>query len=369
MRLPRRIRLSAEQVAVVCALAEPLTVLDESGPLALAVCVPALLALPLRRRLPVTALCATLPAMVTGYLLLPWVITMYAVASSRPQGRVLWPSGLLIAAAVCPWPLPGVADKTLTELLNAIEVAALLSVGSTALGLLARARAQTQAQLARLEASQAREQRLGAEQAVIRERARLARDMHDTVSHHLSIIAVQAGALRAVESDPAKRADVESIRKHSVRALEELRDTVGVLRRSGILGATAAGRPHLADLPGLAADSALDVTTDLRALTERSWPPGVETAVYRIVQEALTNVRKHAPGAPVAISALLAEDRESLVLEVRNGPAAHRREDAAFPAGGHGLVGLRERAERLGGRLDASPGADGGFLVRAVLPL
>ncbi|MFC5803116.1 sensor histidine kinase [Streptomyces formicae] len=369
MGFSRRIRLSAEQVAVVCALGELLTVIDEFGTLALVVCASALLALSLRRRLPVTALCATLPATVTGHLLLPSMITMYAVASSRPQGRALWPCGLLFAAALRPWPLSALAEMTRTDLLIALEMAALLSIGPTALGLLARARGETQAQLARLKVSQAREQRLGAEQAVIHERARLARDMHDTVSHHVSIIAVQAGALWAVETDPDKRADVESIRRHGVQALEELRDMVGVLRGSRVLVAATAGRPVLADLPRLAADSGLDVTADLPALAERSWPPVVETTAYRIVQEALSNVRKHAPGASVALSAVLSEDHGALVLEVRNGPAPHRREDAGLPAGGHGLVGLRERAERLGGRLTAQPSADGGFLVRAVLPM
>ncbi|MFF8433120.1 sensor histidine kinase [Streptomyces bacillaris] len=366
----RRPGLSAEQVAVVCALGELLTVLDDFGVLALAVCAPALLALPLRRRLPLTALCATLPAVATWHLLLPAMITMCVVASSRSPGRTRLSCGLLCAAALCPWPLVAVGELTPSELLGTVEAAGLLSIGPTALGLLAGARAETEAQLVRLRASREREQQLGAERAVIRERARLARDMHDTISHHVSIIVVQAGALRSVETDPAKRADAESIREHGVRALEELRDMVGVLRGADGPVTVPAGPPRLADLPGLVADSMLDITADLPALAERSWRPGLETAAYRIVQEALNNVRKHAPGASVALSAAVAEDRGSLVLEVRNGPPGQRREGPGeTTGGGHGLVGLRERAEQLGGRLTASPSAGGGFLVRAVLPL
>ncbi|MFE2527577.1 sensor histidine kinase [Streptomyces sp. NPDC059382] len=362
-------RLSAEQAAVVCAMGELLTVVEDFGALALVVCGPALLALPLRRRLPVTALCTTLPAIATGHLLLPSMIAMYVVASSRTQSRIAGPCVVLFTAALCPWPLSEVATMTRTDLLNTMEVAALLSIGPSALGQLARARAGTQAQLTRLESSWAREQRLGAEQAVIRERARLARDMHDSVSHHVSIIAVQAGALRAAESDPDKRADVESIRTHSVRALEELRDMVGVLRGSDLLATAPTSGPHLADLQGLAAESGLDVTTDLEALAEHSWPDDVETTGYRIVQEALSNVRKHAPGASVTLSAMLTEDHGALILEVRNGPTEQQPEHTGLPSGRHGLAGLMERAEHLGGQLTARPSAGGGFLVRAVLPL
>ncbi|MGW8954716.1 sensor histidine kinase [Streptomyces sp. NPDC055709] len=369
IRLPHWTRLSAEQVAVVCALGEPLTILDEFGMLALVVCATALLPLPLRRRHPVTVLCATLPALATGHLLLPSVVVMYAVASSRSQDRLLLPCGLLFAAALRPWPLSVITEMTRTDLLNSIEEAALLSVGPAALGMLAKARAESQEQLALLNAGRAREQRLGAEQAVVRERARLARDMHDTVSHHISIIAVQAGALWATEADPGKRADLEFIRKHSVGALEELRGMVGVLRGSGVFVSTTRGHPRLADLEELAADSGLDVTVHLPALAERLWPSAVESTAYWIIQESLSNVRKHAPGASVALSALLSEEGKSLVLVVRNGPAGRRPEDVGLPAGGHGLVGMKERAAQLGGQLSAGPSADGGFLVTAVLPV
>ncbi|MEU6708126.1 sensor histidine kinase [Streptomyces wuyuanensis] len=361
-------RLSAEQVAVVCALCEPLTILDEFGALALVVCATALLGLPLRQRHPVTVLCATLPAMLTGHLLLPSVVAMYTVASTRPQLRLLWPCGLLFVAALRPWPMSIITEMTRTDLLNSIEEAALLSIGPAALGLLARARAESQEQLARLKASRAREQRLVAEQAVVRERARLARDMHDTVSHHISIIAVQAGALWAVETDPGRRTDMESIRRHSVGALEELRAMVGVLRGSGAVVATTTGHPRLVDVVELVTDSGLDITVDLPALAECPWPSVVETTAYWIIQESLSNVRKHAPGASVAVSAVLSQDGKSIVVVVRNGPAGRCPEVVGLPAGGHGLLGMKERAEQLGGHLSAGSDAEGGFLVRAVLP-
>lgn len=373
VRLQRGIPVKLSLVAAVSALSEPLTFIDDFEWVAFFVGAVGTLVLLVCGRLPLAALYATLPAALTGHLLLS-VITICAVASARPQCRLRLPCGLLFAAALCPWPLSAAAELTATELLKNAELAGLMTIGPAVLGQLARARTDSHEQLTQRRASQAHEQMLSAERAVNRERAKLARNIHDTVAHHVSIIAVQAGALWAAQTDPVIRADAEKIRIHSVKALEDLRDIVGMLRSSEVLltGTQSKCGPRLADLPELLADSGLEVPISLRALTEQSWPPFLEETVYRIVQEALTNVRKHATGAPVTLSAAVTEKCKgctSLVLEVRNAPAAPRPDGVPAHTGGYGLTGLRERATRLGGQLIAAPSGDGGFLVRAVLPL
>ncbi|GAA4900826.1 sensor histidine kinase [Streptomyces coeruleoprunus] len=366
-RLLLRCRPTAERAVVVVAVTELLTVADAFSTLPFAVCAVALLALPLRRRFPMLTLCATLPSILTGHLWLPPMIAMFHVSARQSRARIAVGCVLLFASALCPWPLTEFADMSRQELFTSIEAAGLLSVGPTALGLLASTRAELRARLADLTATQERERRLESERAVARERARLAREMHDTVSHHVGIIAVQSGALRAGETDEWKRETAESIRRHSVQALEELRDMVGVLRGSDVDAAAAAGRTGLDRLRELTADSLLDVTVELPERRDEAWGPAVEAAVFRIVQEALNNVRRHAPGSRVAVA--VAPGEGSLTVEVRNGPSAEACSDSLPSGGGHGLAGLRERAELLGGRLSAGPCPEGGFMVRAVLPL
>ncbi len=251
---------------MAAAAAELLTVADAFGRTTLAVCALALLALPLRRRLPLTAPVrdAAVPCC-WGTLWLPPMIVMYEIARGRslPPGSH-GPAACCSARPPAPGPLGGLAAMTREEILTSVEAAGLLSMGPTALGLLAATRAELRARLADLTATQERERRLEAERAVAGERSRLAREMHDTVSHHVGIIAVQAGALRTVETaDDWKRETAESIRRHSVQALEELRDMVGVLRGSDAGAAAAAGRSGLEDLRRLAADSLLDVSVRL----------------------------------------------------------------------------------------------------------
>ncbi|CAL9306387.1 sensor histidine kinase [Streptomyces sp. SudanB25_2051] len=373
------------------AAAELLTVDEHFTALPLAVCAVAALVLPLRRRLPTATLCATLPAMLAGYLWLPPMVAMFQVASGGSRRRTATACVLLFAAASCPWPVEDLPAMTRQEVLTYVEAGVLMSMGPTALGLLARTRLELRARLADLTATREREQRLEAERAVTRERARLAREMHDTVAHHVGIIAVQSGALRAAETaDAWKRDTAESIRRHSVQALEELRDMVGVLRASDPGAARTAGRTGLDGLRDLTDDSLLDVTVDVEAPAAEP-SAEVECAVFRIVQESLNNVRKHAPGAPVSVRVAPAPDGAALTVEVRNapppGPAGGPRpvhppqpcpEPApgpcagsgdVLPGGGYGLVGLRERAALLGGSLSAGRCPDGGFAVRAVLPL
>nr|BFF04039.1 hypothetical protein GCM10020241_57140 [Streptoalloteichus tenebrarius] len=141
---------------------------------------------------------------------------------------------------------------------------------------------------------------------------------------------------------------------------------VGVLRVTA-LDAEAASHPGLNDLPELVANSGVPVELTLGALPDPV-PAPLATAAYRTVQEALTNVRKHAPGATASVLLDVREDH--LTVEVRNGnPSTTAPPPPAFPSGGHGLVGLRERAELLGGDFRADRTEDGGFVVVARLPL
>ncbi|MEU8888986.1 histidine kinase [Streptomyces sp. NPDC048442] len=353
----------------VLACAELLTVADSFGPLYVSVCAVALLALPLRARHPLPTLLATLPAIVTEHLWLPAMLAMFMVACRYSRGVISVCGVLLFLAALCPWPPGALVEYSTAEILTMIEGAGLLCLGPTVLGLLIRTRGELRDRLADLAATQHRERRLEAQRAVIGERARLAREMHDVVSHHVGIIAVQTGVLSATEPDEQRRTDIEVARRHSVRALEELRDMVGVLRGSDPAEAAAVGRTGLADLHALAAESLLDVGVEVAVAPGVGWDPAVEAAAYRIVQEGLNNVRKHAPGAAVEVSVLTSDGRDSLVVEVRNGPPGEERGALELPTSGYGLAGLRERAGLIGGRVAAGVTPDGGFSVRAVLPL
>jgi signal transduction histidine kinase len=199
------------------------------------------------------------------------------------------------------------------------------------------------------------------------ERLRIARELHDVVAHHLSLINVQAGvALHLLDQGPEQtRSALTAIRGASKDALEELRGVVDVLRG----GEEAAPRTPAATLGDLAAvvERAAAAGLDVQVRTGgtvRPLPPAVDRAAYRIVQEALTNVVRHA-GARAAVVGLAYAD-EALVVQVDDdGPGTA----AASNGTGSGLDGMRERAVALGGRLEAGPRPGHGFRVRAELPL
>ncbi len=194
--------------------------------------------------------------------------------------------------------------------------------------------------------------------SVAEERARIARELHDVVAHGVSVIAVQADAAEAaLEHDPARAATpLRSIRGSAHDALAEMRRMVGVLGETHERGP----QPGLAQLPGLLAGAG-------HVTFEQEGEPvpvaaSLDLTAYRIVQEALTNVRKHAGSAPTTVRLTWATD--SLTVLVRDhGPGPNGRGD------GHGLVGMRERVRIHGGRLRTGPAAGGGFEVSAELPL
>ncbi len=210
------------------------------------------------------------------------------------------------------------------------------------------------------------------EHAARGERARIARELHDVVAHHISMIAVQAETARLTTPQlPAAGAErFLAIGDTARTALTEMRRLLGVLREDADPPAVPDRRPQ----PGIEqlgelVDDARDASGGaLRLIVEgpiRPLDPGVELTAYRIVQEALTNSRRHAPGAAVDVELRYGPD--ALRLRVRdNGPGAHA---PAGHGGGHGLPGMRERAAMAGGALRAGPARGGGFLIEATFPV
>ncbi|OPC85286.1 hypothetical protein B4N89_25240 [Embleya scabrispora] len=211
-----------------------------------------------------------------------------------------------------------------------------------------------------------REQELRAEQAREEERNRLAGDMHDIVTHRVSLMVLQAGAMRARAVDDASRTAAEDLRSTGCQALAELRDLVAVLRTAQERDASAPVEPAVLDASALVEESAaagVDVRLDVEGTPRPASPVVVRTA-YRVVQEALTNVHKHAPGAFVQV--LVRHTDGELRITVTN-TAPTRPPEIELGAGGTGLVGLHRRIELTGGTFRAGPCSDGGFELDARL--
>jgi signal transduction histidine kinase len=207
-------------------------------------------------------------------------------------------------------------------------------------------------------------QRLRIDQARLAERERIAREMHDVLAHRISLLAVQAGALAVRRSaPPAEQRAAEVIRQCAHDALEDLRSVIGMLRTP----ADDRPQPTLGDVPALveqsrSAGERVGLSDTGLELTEV--PEQMGRHAYRIVQEALTNARKHAPGAAVRV-AISGGAAQGLQVEIDNAltPAA-----AALPGAGAGLAGLRERVHLAGGRIEHGPTPAGEFHLRAWLP-
>ncbi|MEU3605727.1 histidine kinase [Streptomyces sp. NPDC035033] len=223
------------------------------------------------------------------------------------------------------------------------------------------------------------------------ERRRIAREMHDVVAHRVSLMVVHAAALQAVAlKDPQKAVrNAALVGDMGRQALTELREMLGVLReeapaevpaavplaavgRAAAAAAVAAASeegPGLAAVEGLCEQSRLaGAVVELVVVGEPGeCPPEVERTAYRVVQEALTNVHKHAPGAEVVVR--LGHRGSEVAVQVENGPSDAGAADAGLPSGGNGLVGMRERVVRLGGVFVSGPTEAGGFKVSAVIPV
>ncbi|MFD0053528.1 sensor histidine kinase [Streptomyces sp. NPDC127168] len=223
--------------------------------------------------------------------------------------------------------------------------------------------------------------RLRAEQAdrarreVAEERVRIARELHDVVAHHIAVINVQAGLARFVFHSDARtaRTALDTVEGASGEALAELRRMLGLLRAEGVQGADGAPAPGLGQLDEMVTRvRAGGVRVELRTTgVPRPLPSGMQLCVYRVVQEALTNVLKHAPGADATVE-LAYRTGEVTVTVTDDGRTAGPREgadsDTIAERGGHGLIGMRERAKLYGGTIVVGPRGEGGFGVLLTLP-
>jgi signal transduction histidine kinase len=262
----------------------------------------------------------------------------------------------LLAGAIVVQRMPGLnASPDLAEMTT---LSAIVLVAAGALG----GRRET---LRRLAEQQRVSDTERARRALLEERARIARELHDVVAHHMSVIAIQAEA--APYRPPEEAAgSFATIRATASEGLRELRRLVGVLRADGAADDDGP-QPTLERLGELVATVERAGITATVAVTgtPRPLPPGVELSAYRIVQEALSNAVRHSPGSQVRVE--LGYRPAELVLRVVNGPA--RSAPIPSPGAGHGMLGMEERAAMLGGELTAEPRPEGGFAVTAVLPL
>ena len=293
---------------------------------------------------------------VTIAALLALVIVVYLFASTYGRGWSVLPALPFVINAIEPF--DGQNAGLSSVLLLMVVVAA------AALGDSRRQRGEALAE--RDETRQAMSDTLQ-DQAAMEERARIARDLHDVVAHHVSAIAVEAESARVTTeglSDEG-RAHFESIGQTARDALTEMRRLLGVLREDASADAVRDPQPsltHVNDLVETARAAGSPVTLTLEGAVV-PLPTGVDLCAYRILQEALTNVRRHAPGAAVEVE--LEYQPEVLRLRVRDhGPGA-----ALEDPDGHGLLGMRERAIMVGGTLTAGPAEGEGFVVEAVLPI
>jgi len=347
-----------------------------AGPAWLKVVWPVLIGAPLalRRRTPLlswTIIWAgiSLQALITGNspegleLMFVLGVGSYSVAAYSTLRRAL--AGLAVTAVGAT--IYGLANHDImsgnTGNLWSAAFFATAIVAAWLAGVFIRGRREASAQAARTAAAEQQ-----AERAVADERARMARELHDIVSHNLSVVVLQAAGAQAVGGPGADPA-LEKIERSGRQALVEMRRLLGVLRQPGDQPA----RPELSPQPGVAELPALVEGVRAAGLPvalaidgdPAGLPAAVDISAYRIVQEALTNVLKHAGRASAQVSVSCGAD-EVLIEVTDDGPGPQAGGQAS---GGHGLAGMRERVALFGGELTAGPRPAGGFAVRARLPL
>jgi signal transduction histidine kinase len=340
-----------------------------------------------RRRAPVPVFAVTAAAATIGYALgypdagvgFGPLIALYTVASRCERGVTV----ATLAATI--------VGQTISVLMVDIEspvatvfAGVAMACGAAAWGDRKQVREAYVEQLELRAAEKERERLEAADRAVGAERARIARELHDVVAHAMSVVAVQSGVgAHVIDAQPeAAKRILETISDTSRDALSEMRRLLGVLRTGSGSGPDAGdqdGGGELTPAPGLAGldDLAARVTeagvpVDLRVEGRRAaLPAGVELAAYRIVQEALTNVLKHAGPAQATVAVRYGEEAVRLVVTddgrgaAPTGGNGNGAGDGSHP--GHGIVGMRERAELYGGSLAAGPRPGGGFRVTATL--
>jgi signal transduction histidine kinase len=293
------------------------------------------------------------------------LVALFWVAALTLERTVLWWMCVLTVAQSWLWvPLGGGASWP--QSLERTAVATLITVALAATVDAAHGRRRARQELALEAAHVEREQ---AHRAVLEERARIARELHDVVAHHMSLIAVQAetARYRINEVPDAVSAEFGAISNAARDALSDMRRLLGVLRNDEAVA--RAPQPQMEQIPelidsarnaGVSVDYSLDGDVD-------AIPSAVGVCAYRIVQEALSNATRHAPGASVGVQ--IQRDQDAVRLTITNGPGHSIAPMRDHQEPGHGLAGMRERAALLDGALIAGPVHAGGFSVSAVLPL
>ncbi|MBD0842224.1 MULTISPECIES: sensor histidine kinase [unclassified Streptomyces] len=320
----------------------------------------------------VTAL-VTVTAVLRGYLLTPLLLApllaaMYWMAALCERRTVRIWGGVIVVAMVTANVIADSMDG-LSLVLRVIGPVFWLALPLAAGSMSRLRRAYLEAVQARAEhAERTREEE--ARLRVAEERMRIARELHDVVAHHLALANAQAGtAAHLARSNPEQtRKILDDLTGTTSSALRELKATLGLLRQDDVPDSErlepAPGLARLPDLLSVCASAGLDVTVTTEGVP-RPLSPGVDLTAFRIVQEALTNVSKHATARTAHVRFTYADSR--LIVTVSNeGPAAAPE---APRTGGFGLVGMRERAQSIGGELCAGPRPEGGFEVTTALPL
>lgn len=355
-RVPRAVRIVAQEIVVVGSslgvvlLSYP-TGLAWSEAAALVACV----ALPLRLKWPWLAMLCGLFGLAGQLGLAPAQFALYRIGRTT---RSLWVTIVWAVASVA-------AIETTVFLVHPLSArdgtlsvmfAMLWIMSPTALGMLVQTRQHLATSLADLRAAREAELESRAERAKAAERTRIGREIHDAVGHHATLIAVEAAALAATTAEPDTKSAAQRVRDLATASLAEMRAALGLttdIPRNG-------GLPDVADLITGARQAGMTIDYDTVDVTI---PPAVGRAVFRIVQESLTNAAKHAPGSPVRVS--ITRDTTTLTVTTTNG-----RPTPPTPAGnGLGLTGMAERANSVGGHLEVDRTPPELFTVRAHLPL
>ncbi len=328
-----------------------------------------------RRRYPVAvlvvALAATIWASAVGHAGMIWIALIAAFLNAViARKRTAAVASLLIGYLASFWPLWQIGRRGHASVGVALGVAAWLLV-LLACAEFIRLRGQRAADLARNREEQLRRQASD-------ERVRIARDLHDVLAHNISVINVQANsALHLMDRQPQRaREALTAIHDVSRQALAELTSVLGVLRADGDAAprAPSPGLDRLDDLVAAVGRAGLEVRVSVRGL-RRDLPADVDLAAYRITQEALTNAARHS--ANMVAEVLVCYETDGILVQIDdagpNGPGADPATGSHRPRlpglAGNGILGMSERANALGGTLAAGPRSDGGFRVRAWLPL
>ncbi|MFG2826934.1 sensor histidine kinase [Streptomyces sp. NPDC048434] len=327
------------------------------------------LAMVVRRRWPV-GLCVAVILAIPAEICFPALpVCLYSLAKYGRSRRTLAVLSTVATAATAGYVLlTDQREFTVEELVSGIPLMGFLMVVPVLSGMYAGARRMVVENLREKAERLEREQHLLASQTRMEERARIAREMHDVVAHRVSLMVIHSGALEVGTAHGEHTTQARLIGEIGRQALDELRQVLGVLRVDECEeSAPRAPQPTLNDLSRLvdqsrAAGMRIELATSGPC---RSLDTTAERTAYRLVQEALTNVHKHAGTAATRIQLRYVPDELHITVdnELPTAPSTAR-----LPSGGHGLVGLRERVTVLGGTFEAGPTPDGGFRVSAVIP-